>query len=357
MALSIPGGHFLLSDSLVYFSAYLQIIRLVGSLTCSIQFFIHLILKFSGEYEETISRSFIRSAALKNLILKTGTPEVIQNCGPIFRKFVDPQIRNTLLTDIVGFSGEALDSSDDGDLPPIVLKSISYLPDSLKDCIPKHLGYLPASASTLSHLTVAGITFSVASKHSGNSCILLDSPSKTAFVPAQIEHIVQFVSNNDASGVNTLVAVRRFKRLNNHSDPFSIYPLLRTQIWSHELGALELHPVCAIQCHFACSTILWEGEQVMVMVSLSRVRPGCLSLQSSLKFSIGILNIALPRKPFGICSLSHIPRFIPASSRPRGNLLLSILPCSLLFVLRGRELAIFPVPCCGKSWSRSRRAF
>lgn len=207
---------------------------------------------------------------------------MIQNCEPMFRKLVDPQLRNTLLTDIVGFSGEALDGSDDGDPPPIVLKSMSYLPDSLKDCILNHLGYLPTSASTLSHLTVAGITYSTASKHRGNSCVLLDSRSKSVFLPAQIEHIVQFVSNNE--GVNTLVAVRRFKRLNNHSDPFSIYPLLRTQIWSRDLGGLELHPVSAIQCHFACSTILWEGEQVMVMVSLSRVRPDCCALQSSLKF-------------------------------------------------------------------------
>lgn len=205
---------------------------------------------------------------------------MIQNCEPIFRKFINPQIRNTLLTDIVGFSGQALDSStsdDEEDLPPIALKSVSYLPDSLKDCILNRLGHLPTSASTLSLLTVAGITYSVASKHRGNSCILLDTPSKTVFLPAQIEHIVQFVSNNDNTSVNTLVAVRRFKRLNNQSDPFSIYPLLRTQIWSCELGALELHPVNAIQCHFACSTMLWEGEQVKVMVSLCRVRLNFLS--------------------------------------------------------------------------------
>lgn len=208
---------------------------------------------------------------------------MIQNCEPIFRKFIDPQIRNTLLTDIVGFSGGALDSGDGEDLPPMALpvKSISYLSESLKDCILKHLGYLPTSASTLSLLTVAGITYSVASKHSGNSCILLNLPSKTTSVPAQIEHIVQFASNNDISGVNTLVAVRRFKRLNNQSDPFSIYPLLQTQIWSRELGTLELHPIGSIHCHFACSTMLWEGEQVMVMVSLSRVRPDFLSFQSS----------------------------------------------------------------------------
>ena len=204
MALSIPGRHFLLSDLLVYFNASPQIIRLVSSPTCS---FIHFkLVHFSGEYEETISRSFVQSAALKNLILKTGTPEVIQNCEPIFRKFIDPQIRNILVTDILWLSDPALDDEDET-LAPTGLKSISHLSDSLKDCILKHLGHLPTSASTLPALTVAGIAYSVASKHSGNSCILLDSPSKAVFLPAQIEHIIQFVSNNDLSSMNTFVAV------------------------------------------------------------------------------------------------------------------------------------------------------
>ena len=95
-----------------------------------------------------------------------------------------------LVTDILGFWGQTLDSSDDEDLLPIKLKSPSYPSDSLKDCIQGYLGYLSTSASTLSLLTVAGITYSVASKHSGNSCILLDSPSKTVFLPARIEHII-----------------------------------------------------------------------------------------------------------------------------------------------------------------------
>ena len=43
---------------------------------------------------------------------------------------------------------------------------------------------------------------------------------------------------------------------------------------------------------FACSTMLWEGELVMAMVSLSCVRLHFISFQSPLKFSIGILNVA-----------------------------------------------------------------
>ena len=122
-------------------------------------------------------------------------------------------------------------------------------------------------------------------KHSGNSCTLLDPPPKAILLPAHIEHIVQFVSNDDILSVITLVAVQRFKPHNTHSDPFSPYLLLQIQIWSHELqGTLELHPVNAIQCHFACSTMLWEGEKVMIVISLSCVCPHSNLFLSSLKF-------------------------------------------------------------------------
>jgi hypothetical protein len=269
MALSIPGGRSLLNDSLVYFSASLQIIKLVSSGIYSLHLF-KLILGFPGEYEETISRSFVRSTALKNLIHKTGAPEVIQNCESIFRKFVDPQIRNTLLTDMMSLSAtEALDSTDDQELlQPMQLKSVSSLPSPLKDSIRQHFGSLPASASILSHLTIAGITYSAVSKHIGNSYVLLNSTSQAAFLPVQIQYIVQL---NFKGEISTFIVVQRFKQHNTQFDPFSHYPLLRTQLWSPELGALELHPIEDIQCHFACSTMLWEGKKVLVVVSLSRV--------------------------------------------------------------------------------------
>ena len=182
--------------------------------------------------------------------------------------------------DIMSFSAtETLDTTDN-DLPPVQLKLISHLPDSLKDCFWEHFGSLPTSASTLSQLTIAGITYSVASRHTGNSCIFLGSPSMDVFLPAQIEYIIQFVSKNNISSVTTLVAVRQFKQHDTLSDPFSSYPLLQAQMWSPELGTLKLNPVNNIHCHFACSTMLWEGEKVMVAVSLSHVCSYLISHQS-----------------------------------------------------------------------------
>src|SRR5271168_4274585 len=96
-----------------------------------------------------------------------------------------------LLMDIMSFLATETLHTTNNDLPPVQLKSVSYLPDSLKDCFRKCFGSLPTSASTLSQLTNARITYSIASKHVGNSSILLGSPS--IFLPARIEYIVQFV--------------------------------------------------------------------------------------------------------------------------------------------------------------------
>ena len=67
---------------------------------------------------------------------------------------------------------ETLDPTNN-DLPLAQLNPVSHLPDSLKDCFQKHFDSLPMSASTLSQLTITGITYSIASKYIGNSCILL----------------------------------------------------------------------------------------------------------------------------------------------------------------------------------------
>ena len=98
------------------------------------------------------------------------------------------------------YDSHVLSSPDETSLSPTVCPSVSLalsssyhqdlqvqlqsVADSLKDCIWKQLGTLPTTASILSHLTVPRITYAVASKHNGNSYILLDSAS---FPPA--EHI------------------------------------------------------------------------------------------------------------------------------------------------------------------------
>jgi len=55
-----------------------------------------------GKLEETISPR-LQDRKLRALMLREGCPEAIKNCSGHFSKFLDPQVRNTLLTDISRF--------------------------------------------------------------------------------------------------------------------------------------------------------------------------------------------------------------------------------------------------------------
>jgi hypothetical protein len=52
-------------------------------------------LYFVGELEETMAKSFVRSANHRALVFKSQCPEVIQNCQSMFQKLVDPQLRQS----------------------------------------------------------------------------------------------------------------------------------------------------------------------------------------------------------------------------------------------------------------------
>ncbi|KDR79753.1 hypothetical protein GALMADRAFT_136364 [Galerina marginata CBS 339.88] len=221
------------------------------------------------EYSETIARSFVRSANLRQLLEKTGTPEVIRNCKPMFQKLVDPQIRDTLLTDMLSFTGDF--DGDDGEDAISAPWSCSSIPGSLMACIAETFdGIHPMSVSLLSNITIQGVIYSVSSRHSGNSSILIQSGQQKVLIPAQIEHIVQLVFPNNIIAPVTFAAARRYQPADIEHDPFTPYPFLRAQLWSRELDTLELYPLESIECHFAYCPMEWEGQQVVAVISLSR---------------------------------------------------------------------------------------
>ena len=57
-----------------------------------------------GEYEKTVFQSFMNAANLHALVSKSHAPEVIYHCQPIFGKLVNPQIQNTLVTDMLSLA-------------------------------------------------------------------------------------------------------------------------------------------------------------------------------------------------------------------------------------------------------------
>jgi hypothetical protein len=212
--------------------------------------------------EETISTTFTKSANLQALMLKECCPPAIKNCSGHFSKFVDPQVRNTLLTDIAHFLAEeeAYEPRDN------VKGKMTAIPAGLHKALKTHFqgsSSMPREAKVLSSYMLNGLTFSTFTRHRGNSFILVRRPSLPS-VPAQIESMLQTPSND------TFFVARYFlKPLSN--DPFKKYPLLQSSLWSQELGQLVIVNPKDVESHFACLAFKWNGTDSFAVVSLSRV--------------------------------------------------------------------------------------
>jgi len=151
------------------------------------------------------------------------------------------------------------------------VQSTDSLPALLQECCIATYGR-PMPARLLSHLNINGITYSSSSFHLGNASILLKSPAPNRYLPARIDYIAQVLfDDTDDRHMITFIAARRYQAASIKNDPFRLFPFLQAQLWSNNLDPLELYPLNAIECHFAQTPILWEGSQMFVMSSLSRV--------------------------------------------------------------------------------------
>ena len=145
-----------------------------------------------GELEATISRAYTRSANLCAIPLKAGCPEVIQQMQKIFKKLVDPQLRNTLQTAMASLGSQVAD-------PDKIVSGrlVVMLPDELIIALKeKHLANIVnhSACYICSTITIHGLTYSTNKKHRGNSCAVLLSPSKSS-IPVQIIHIIHSLKN------------------------------------------------------------------------------------------------------------------------------------------------------------------
>ena len=147
---------------------------------------------------------------MRALVSKSNAPEVIRRCQPIFSKLVNPQVRNTLVTDMLSLtlaqddnnSEENTQTLYDGD------SKAAKLPTDLRRCIEQKFIHSPSRAPLLSHLTIDGLTYSVSSKHIGNSCIMLDANATRILVPVQLDYIVELETDE---GILTITSIQRYQ--------------------------------------------------------------------------------------------------------------------------------------------------
>jgi hypothetical protein len=196
--------------------------------------------------EETIARAYTRSANLRALLLKSGCPEVIQHSKAIFDKLLNPQVRDSLVTDINALS--AAEEDGVGSLEDLDQRTARPIPTEIRDAISSMNLNVPSHAVLQTYVTVLGLKFAVASKHPGNSCIMVlgegGSPQ-----PAQLVYILEF---NTPETPSTYLAIRRYKAANIAYDPFSKYPVLGAKLWDSRLADIEIIKISQVLSHFAC---------------------------------------------------------------------------------------------------------
>lgn len=190
----------------------------------------------------------------------------------MFETLVNPQVRDTLVTDSLLLE-EAMESEDDDGSSGIKEEPIDNdIRTAFSRKLPQGLGAtIPQKAKFLTHIKHHGISYTVNKRHKGNSSIFLIG---TENVPFSIEKIICFsatTSGNYFKG--TWCVVRKHQPAKVDVDPYIAYPHLRAGLWDCQLEPfIDVVPVSDIQTHFANCVIPWEEKEYMVAISLSRVR-------------------------------------------------------------------------------------
>lgn len=159
----------------------------------------------------------------------------------------------------------SLDDSDTANYNPKLAKN---MPDGLRHAL---RAVSPDNCSTHAHFvsstSVSGFVHSTRQKHQGNSQVMFSPIDGGAPVPGFIDSI--FTVENDP---RQYIAVHRvLSGSSSNNDPFRDWPFLGVKMYDNALGDLEVIPVSNIDFQFACCPLVWGGENVLAVVSLSRV--------------------------------------------------------------------------------------
>jgi hypothetical protein len=195
-------------------------------------------------------------------MLKDVCPSAIKNCSSYFSKLIDPQVRNTLLTDIVHF----LSLEEEVDEPADITGRITAIAEGQYKALQTYFQGAkgtPHEAKTLHCYTLNHLTFSTFTRHRGNSFVLVRRPLLPS-IPARIDSILQIPMKG------TYFVVRFFLKT-MLDDPFHRHPVLQMSLWSQNLGQLVIVNPQDIESHFACLSFYWQGVNCQAVISLSRV--------------------------------------------------------------------------------------
>ena len=214
------------------------------------------------------------------MFTKANCPQAIRHCADMFDKLVQPQSRNSLAID-VQLSAHEEGNDEEEDEPPEdeldfdgpTIRLGHDIRRALAQKLPGKL--VPTTAVRLTRYTCDGVNYSTKDVHEGNSGVLCKGSEN----PYCIEQIIAFPEDETNRSVQGMwFVVRRHRSTDVRIDPYGRYPLLRAKLWSTQLeSTVDVLNLTEIDSHFAKCAIHWEGQEVAVVVSLSRVRLDCFS--------------------------------------------------------------------------------
>ena len=222
-------------------------------------------LKFApGQIEEIMTKTFVKSANIRSLLLKDFCPEAIANCRRIFTKFISPDIRNGTLIDINSFLS---DPENDPAPEPRTFTKVALSETTFRALRLRFPNTIPVIRRTITFHTFEGRTFTTCSRHEGNSGVLVRSGLDSSLKPARIQDILEI------SPKEILYVIRHYRRVEGGiSDPFAKYPFLHISLWSSMLGNCAIIRPEEVASHFASipfSSI--DEDDSLAVISLYRV--------------------------------------------------------------------------------------
>ncbi|PPQ84375.1 hypothetical protein CVT24_009431 [Panaeolus cyanescens] len=216
--------------------------------------------KIGGELEQTMALSFARAACLRSLFAKNCCPQSIRDIEEVFDKFVHTQSEVHVVSDVLdlvglddGQHGSAENATGTSEHEDTWKKRTAVpVPTDLRDALKDHLQFLPDKVQVRKHINIDGFSFSVASRHLGNSSIVYRTSDKE---------------------VHTVLGIAKYRPWMGNADPFREHQWLRASLWQQEVEPLvfiSTEPDKLVS-HFARMDMSFERKDAMVVVSLERM--------------------------------------------------------------------------------------
>lgn len=190
----------------------------------------------------------------------------------MFETLIGPQGHNSLAADSHASSDDPTHNHSDNDYSASGGTTVPITPELrtiIHQCLPSPQLIIPKEAKSVTHTYHLQTAYSIRKRHEGNSGVLFNGND----TPFSIERMLQFPADSNKQVLQgTWVIVHRHRYAAVSRDPYMEYPHLRMRMWDCALEPdLKAMPIECIHSHFAKCTIPWEGKNVAVVISLSRV--------------------------------------------------------------------------------------